>query len=127
MKPADRFYGLVLIMLVSLPCSCCLSVPGQAQAPQTGMLITGFIHDRQGTAVQGAHVSLLAPGRCRTPRREPHPTRWALHPCALENPADELSVHVAREHFREEDLPLTARSCNRCAVAGQWCCLRSPC
>jgi Na+/H+ antiporter NhaD/arsenite permease-like protein len=105
-RPAARFYGLLLIIVVVVVIFLLPQHPGQAQATQAGMLVTGFIHDRQGTAVQGAHVSLLAPGVAEPlveTLTQPD-GRYSL--VFQDNPVDGLSVRVMREHFKEVDVHL---------------------
>jgi Na+/H+ antiporter NhaD/arsenite permease-like protein len=105
-KPVVRFYALVLILLLAAVIFLLPGRLGQAQAPQSGMLITGFIHDRQGTAVQGAQVSLLSPGLAAPMAESLTQPDGRFTLAFTEIPAGELSVRVAREHFRELDLPL---------------------
>jgi Na+/H+ antiporter NhaD/arsenite permease-like protein len=106
MRPAVRFYGLVLILMVAAALILLPQHPSQAQSEQNGRLITGFIHDRQGTAVQDAQVSLLAPGVSEplaTTLSQPD-GRFTL--VFTQNPVDGLSVRINRDHFSLADIPL---------------------
>jgi Na+/H+ antiporter NhaD/arsenite permease-like protein len=106
MKPALRFYGLVLVLMAAAAVILLPQHPGQAQSEPNGRLITGFVHDRQGTAVQDAQVSLLAPG-VSEPLAETltQPDgRYTL--VFTQNPVDGLSVRIRRDHFRQTDIPL---------------------
>jgi Na+/H+ antiporter NhaD/arsenite permease-like protein len=106
MRRDIRFYGLVLILMTATALLLLPQHPGQAQAEQNGRLITGFIHDRQGTAVQDAQVSLLAPG-VNEPLAETltQPDgRFSL--VFTQNPVGGLSVRITRDHFRQVDIPL---------------------
>jgi Na+/H+ antiporter NhaD/arsenite permease-like protein len=106
MKPAVRFYGLVAILIVIAALFLIPRQPGQAQTPQSGMLITGFIHDHQGSAIQGASISLMAPG-VADPLAETltQPDgRFTL--VFTQNPVEGLSLRIKREHFSEVDIPV---------------------
>ncbi len=106
MRPAVRFYALVGILIVTAALLMLPGQPGQAQTPQSGMLITGFIQDHQGTAVQGASVSLLAPGT-EQPLAETLTQPDGRFTLAFtQNPVDGWSVRITREHFSAVDLPL---------------------
>jgi Na+/H+ antiporter NhaD/arsenite permease-like protein len=106
MKQAVHFYGLVMALILA---SVLLIFPehsGQAQIPESGITITGFVHDRQGTAVLGAQVSLLSPGS-PAPLAETSTQpdgRFTLQ--LTENLTHDLSVRVVRDHFRAVDLNL---------------------
>lgn len=106
MKTAARFYGLVLTLMVAAALFLLPQHPSQAQADQSGRVITGFIHDRQGTAVQGANVNLLAPGVAEPLAETLTQPDGRFTLVFTQNPADGLSIRVTREHFRELDLPL---------------------
>ena len=106
MKPAFRFYALVVILIVTAALLILPGQPGQAQTPQAGMLITGFIHDRQGTAVQGAAISLVAPGTAAPLAETLTQPDGRFTLAFTQNPVDGLSVRITREHFSEVDLPL---------------------
>ena len=82
--------------------------PGVAQVPESGWLITGFIHDKQGTAVQGAQVNLLANGVAAPLAQAVTQADGRFTLVLTEEPASELSITVAREHFKEVDLTLEA-------------------
>ncbi len=106
MKQTLRFYALVATMVFGVVLLVWPPQPSQAQTPESETLITGFIHDRQGTAVQGAQVSLLSPG-ISEPLAETlsQPDgRYTL--VVTENPSDDLLVHIEREHFSEASISL---------------------
>ena len=97
------FAGAILLaaILMMLPVR-----PSQAQAPETGWLVTGFIHDRQGTPVQDAQVSLLGQGD-QTPLAQAVSQPDGRYTLVLtEAPASDLTVSIDREHFKEILLPL---------------------
>jgi Na+/H+ antiporter NhaD/arsenite permease-like protein len=106
MRRDIRFYGLVFILMVAAALFLLPQHHGQAQSEQNGRLITGFIHDRQGTAVQDAQVSLLAPGASEplaTTVTQPD-GRFTL--AFTQNPVVGLSVRITRDHFHQADIPL---------------------
>jgi Na+/H+ antiporter NhaD/arsenite permease-like protein len=106
MRRDIRFYGLVVILMVAAAVFLLPQHPGQAQSEQNGRLITGFIHDRQGTAVEDAQVSLLAPGASEplaTTLTQPD-GRFTL--AFAQNPVNGLSVRITRDHYHQADIPL---------------------
>jgi Na+/H+ antiporter NhaD/arsenite permease-like protein len=106
MRRDIRFYGLVFILMVAAAVFLLPQHPGQAQSEQNGRLITGFIHDRQGTAVEDAQVSLLAPGASEplaTTLTQPD-GRFTL--AFAQNPVNGLSVRITRDHYHQADIPL---------------------
>jgi Na+/H+ antiporter NhaD/arsenite permease-like protein len=118
MKQAARFYALVLGLMVAAVLLMLPQQPGQAQTPESGRLITGFIHDRQGTAVQGAQVSLLAPGVAEPLVETLTQPDGRFTLVLTESPTDELSVRVMREHFTEVDLPLDSAAMQALRTSG---------
>jgi Na+/H+ antiporter NhaD/arsenite permease-like protein len=106
MKSAASFYGLIAALLIAVIFLLLPEHPGQAQTDQTGRLITGYIHDRQGTAVQGADVSLLAPGVAGPLAETLTQPDGRFTLVFTQNPADGLSVRITREHFSEVEIPL---------------------
>ena len=106
MKQAARFYGLIVALAVAVAYLALYQQPGLAQTPEPGRLITGFIHDRQGSAVQGAQVSLLAPDSAEplTATVTQPDGRFTL--TFTQIPTNKLSVHIVREHFSEADIPI---------------------
>lgn len=108
MKQDARFYGLVAALMIAAALLLLPRRPVLAQSTGSGWLITGFVNDRQGTAVQGAQVSLLAPGASQ-PLAETltQPDgRFTLE--FNQKPETGLSVSITREHFKGADIPLNA-------------------
>jgi Na+/H+ antiporter NhaD/arsenite permease-like protein len=106
MKPAVQFYGLVLTLLAAAVLFLLPQHHGQAQTNQNGRFITGFIHDRQGTAVQGAQVSLLASGAAKPLAETLTQPDGSFTLMFTQSPVNGLSVRVTREHFKDANLPL---------------------
>jgi Na+/H+ antiporter NhaD/arsenite permease-like protein len=108
MKQGTRFWGIWMVLLLAAALLLIHPHAGVAQIPVPGWLITGFIHDRQGTAVQGAQVSLLEQG-VAAPLAETVTQPDGRFTLVLqEQPPSDLSITVIREHFKEVDLPLDA-------------------
>lgn len=110
MKTTARFYILVIAMLSAAGLLALSGRPAHTQAIHSGMLVTGYISDRQGTPVQGVDVSLLASGDSE-PLSEAVTQadgRFALEFAEL--PSDDqletLVVRADREHFHAVDIPL---------------------
>jgi Na+/H+ antiporter NhaD/arsenite permease-like protein len=108
MKQAARLYVLIAALVVAAAFLLLPEDRGQAQTSESGNLITGFINDRQGTAVLGAQVSLLAPGASQPLAETLTQADGRFTLVFTQNPVDELSVRVTREHFKEADLTLDA-------------------
>ena len=118
MKRALRFYGLVVFLIVIAALFMLPRQPGKAQTPQSGRLITGYIQDHQGSAVQGASISLLAPG-ATDPLAETltQPDgRFSL--AFTEDPVEGFSLRIAREHFSEVDLPIDSTALEALRTSG---------
>jgi Na+/H+ antiporter NhaD/arsenite permease-like protein len=108
-RSAGRFLGLVMTLLVAV---LILLFPnsGHAQSAQREMLISGYIHDRQGTAVLGARVSLLEPNGAE-PLAEALSQPDGHFTLTFERvPAPGMYVHIIREHFSDLDIPLNDAS-----------------
>jgi Na+/H+ antiporter NhaD/arsenite permease-like protein len=105
----NRSSGPWLVTITLIGVSLALVLPGlrsAAQTPVSEWRITGSVHDRQGQAVDGAHVSLIAPGDSE-PLAEAvtQPDgRYAL-PVPATLPGA-LTVRVTREHFDDAVVPL---------------------
>ena len=108
MKRTTRFWGILIVLLLAATLLMLQQHPGVAQVPESGWLITGFIHDKQGTAVQGAQVNLLANGVAAPLAQAVTQADGRFTLVLTEEPASELSITVAREHFKEVDLTLEA-------------------
>jgi Na+/H+ antiporter NhaD/arsenite permease-like protein len=102
-RSAYLIFPVLPLLAAALFLMCGHPAPAGAQ---TGYLITGFVRDRQGAAVQDAQASLLAPGITNPladTLTEPD-GRFTL--VFKENPPDGLVVRVTREHFMEAEIPL---------------------
>ena len=108
MKRTTHFWGILIVLLLAATLLMLQQHPGVAQVPESGWLITGFIHDKQGTAVQGAQVNLLANGVAAPLAQAVTQADGRFTLVLTEEPASELSITVAREHFKEVDLTLEA-------------------
>ncbi len=72
----------------------------------SGTFITGFIHDRQGTAVQDASIELLAPGSVEPLANTLTQPDGSFILSLKGYPSDGMSVRVSRAHFNAVDYPL---------------------
>ena len=106
MKPTVRLYGLAVILIAVAILLILPGQPGQAQTPQSGMVITGFVQDHQGSAVQGASISLLAPGESDPLAETLTQPDGRFTLVFTQEPVDGFTVRIVREHFSEVDLPL---------------------
>jgi Na+/H+ antiporter NhaD/arsenite permease-like protein len=106
MKQAVRFWGLFIALLLAAALLLLHPHAGVAQAPESGWFVTGFVHDRQGTAVQGAQVSLLAKGSTIPLAQTVTQSDGRFTLIMASEPSNGLSVTVTREHFKEMKLPL---------------------
>jgi Na+/H+ antiporter NhaD/arsenite permease-like protein len=108
MRRAIRFWGLFIILLLAAALFLLHQHAGMAQAPESGWLVTGFVHDKQGTTVQGAQVSLLAKGVTEPLAETVTQADGRFTLVLTDKPPADLSIAVTREHFKEVDLPLDA-------------------
>jgi Na+/H+ antiporter NhaD/arsenite permease-like protein len=108
MRRAIRFWGLFIILLLAAALFLLHQHAGMAQAPESGWLVTGFVHDKQGTTVQGAQVSLLAKGVTEPLAETVTQADGRFTLVLTDKPPADLSIAVSREHFKEVDLPLDA-------------------
>jgi Na+/H+ antiporter NhaD/arsenite permease-like protein len=108
MKQVIRFWGIWIVLLIMAALLLIHPHAGAAQVSSTGWLITGFIHDKQGTAVQGAQVVLLAKGVAAPLAETATQPDGRFTLVLVERPSSDLSITVTREHFKEADLPLDA-------------------
>jgi len=108
MKQGTRFWGIWMVLLLVAALLLFHPHAGAAQVTDSGWLITGFIHDKQGTAVQGAQVVLLAKGVAAPLAETVTQPDGRFTLVLVERPSSDLSIAVTREHFKEADLPLDA-------------------
>ena len=108
MKSPSRLW-LLTVVLVGI--CLALMLPGRHTDAQTSageFRITGSVHDRQGVAVEGAHVSLVASGGGEAlAEAVTQPDGHYSLPVPATLP-DELTVQVVREHFDDLHIPLDA-------------------
>jgi Na+/H+ antiporter NhaD/arsenite permease-like protein len=106
MRHAIVFYGLLITLVITAGLLLLPAHTAQARVDPSERLITGYIHDRQGTVIQNVHVSLMVPGNAN-PLEEAltQPDGWFTL-AFPEDPMDGLSIRVTREHFKEVDIPL---------------------
>jgi Na+/H+ antiporter NhaD/arsenite permease-like protein len=108
MKQGTRFWGIWMVLLLAAALLLFDPHAGAAQVPESGWLITGFIHDKQGTAVQGAQVVLLAKGVAAPLAETVTQPDGRFTLVLVDQPSSDLSITVTREHFKEADLSLDA-------------------
>ena len=108
MKQVTRFWGILIVLCLAAALLLIHPHTGAAQVPDSGWLITGFTHDKQGTAVQGAQVSLLEQGVAAPLAETATQPDGRFTLVLTERPPSDLSITVIREHFKEVDLPLNA-------------------
>jgi Na+/H+ antiporter NhaD/arsenite permease-like protein len=108
MKGPSRLW---LLMIVLIGICLVLMLPGRRTAAQTSageFRITGSVHDHQGQPVEGARVSLVAPGGSESlAEAVTQPDGHYSLPVPATLP-DELTVQVVREHFDDVHIPLDA-------------------
>ena len=108
MKQVTRFWGILIVLCLAAALLLIHPHAGSAQVPDSGWLITGFIHDKQGTAVQGAQVNLLEQGMAAPLAETATQPDGRFTLVLSEQPPSDLSITVTREHFKEADLTLDA-------------------
>ena len=108
MRRATRFWTLLIALLLAAAFLLLHQPAGLAQAPEAGWLVTGFVHDKQGTAVQNAQVSLLAKGVTEPLAQALTQSDGRFTLVLTDEPPADLTIAVTREHFKGLDLPLDA-------------------
>jgi Na+/H+ antiporter NhaD/arsenite permease-like protein len=101
-----RFYGLLSVMLVAIALFLLPLQKSQAAPDKSGYFITGFIMDRQGSAVKGAQVSLYPIGKEESLAETVSQPDGSFILVSDQEPVIGQTVHIQREHFESLDVTL---------------------
>lgn len=102
-----RWRPLVPLLILALFLTTLLPSARAQTEQDEPFLVSGSLHDSQGQAVSGVHVSVLAPGQS-APLAEAESQDDGAWTIALAEAPDDLTLVFERPHFEPTRLPLDA-------------------